>query len=83
MGSTVSPVAKRPGFFRTLWRVVRQVFHETTGAVFCILALIWANASLRYWRDGAPRWEWRTGVAVALVMVFFGVASFRAARRVR
>ena len=28
------------GFFRTLWRVVRQVFHESTGAMFLILASV-------------------------------------------
>jgi hypothetical protein len=81
---SAAPVATRPrGFFRALWRAVRQVFHETTGAVFFLLALTWANAALRYWRQHLPTWEWRTSIAMALVMVFFGLASFRAARRVR
>ena len=79
-----APAATKPrGFFRTLWRVIRQVFHETTGAVFFLLALTWANAALRYWRQGAASWEWKTSVGMAIVMVLFGVASFRAARRVR
>lgn len=79
-----SPAATKPrGFFRALWRAARQVFHETTGAVFFILALTWTNAALRYWRQHAPNWEWRTSVGMALVMVIFGVVSFRAARRVR
>jgi len=81
---SATPVATRPrGFLRTLWRAVRQVFHETTGAVFFLLALTWTNAALRYWRQRAPNWEWRTSVGMALVMAFFGLASFRAARRVR
>jgi hypothetical protein len=81
---SATPASTRPrGFFRTLWRAARQVFHETTGAVFFLLALIWANAAVRYWRQHLPNWEWRTSVGVALVMVLFGLASFRAARRVR
>lgn len=77
------PAATKPrGFFGRLWRAMRQVFHETTGAVFFLLALSWTSGALRYWRQGAPGWEWKTSVGMALVMVFFGVASFRAARRV-
>ena len=77
------PAATKPrGFFRTLWRAIRQVFHETTGAVFFLIALIWTNAALRYWKQRAPGWEWKTSLGMALVMVFFGLASFRAARRV-
>jgi hypothetical protein len=45
--------------------------------------LAWTNGALRYWRQHAPNWEWRTSVGMALVMAVFGVASFRAARRVR
>jgi hypothetical protein len=79
-----APVASKPrGFFRALWRAARQVFHETIGAVFFVLALVWMNAALRYWRQHAPNWEWRTSVGFALVMVVFGFVSFRAARRVR
>jgi hypothetical protein len=83
MESAAPAAAKPRGFFRALWRAVRQVFHETTGAVFFILALTWMNAALRYARQHAPSWEWRTSVGMALVMVIFGLASFRAARRVR
>jgi len=61
---------------------MRQVFHETTGAVFFLLALSWTSGALRYWKEGAPGWQWKTSVAMALVMVFFGLTSFRAARRV-
>ena len=83
MGSATPAVTRPRGFLRALWRAVRQVFHETTGAVFFLLALTWTNAALRYWRQRAPNWEWRTSVGMALVMAFFGLASFRAARRVR
>jgi hypothetical protein len=80
-----TPIATKPrgGFFRALWRAARQVFHESIGAVFFLLALMWANAALRYWRQRAANWEWRTSVGMALVMTLFGLISFRAARRVR
>jgi hypothetical protein len=82
--ASAAPAPARPrGFFRTLWRAARQVFHETIGAVFILVALFWANGALRYWRQGAPHLEWRTSAGMALVMALFGLASFRAARRVR
>jgi hypothetical protein len=71
------------GFFRTLWRVVRQVFHESTGAMFLILALFWSAAAVRQWMRGASPWTWLMLGGFALVMITFGVSSFRAARRVR
>ncbi len=70
------------GFFRTLVRVGKQVFHEVTGAAFGILALGWCNASLRSWQRGAPHWQVGLGLSVALLMMVFSVVSFRAARRV-
>jgi len=80
-----TPIATKPrgGFFRVLWRAARQVFHESIGAVFFLLALMWANAALRYWRQRTANWEWRTSLGMALVMALFGLISFRAARRVR
>jgi hypothetical protein len=71
------------GFFRTLWRVARQVFHESTGAIFLILALFWMVAAVRQWRQGAETWAWVALGACALIFAGFGWSSFRAARRVR
>jgi hypothetical protein len=71
------------GFFRTLWRVARQVFHESTGAIFLILALFWTIAAVRQWRQGAETWTWAALGGFALVFAGFGLSSFRAARRVR
>ncbi len=80
-GAQIAPRTR--GFFRALWRAARQVFHETIGAVFFILALMWTNGALRGWRQHLPNWQWRTSVGVALAMVVFGLMSFSAARRVR
>jgi hypothetical protein len=71
------------GFFATFWRVVRQVFHESTGAVFLILALFWSLAALQKWRAGAETWSWGALGAFALMFAGFGVSSFLSARRVR
>jgi hypothetical protein len=83
MGSGTPGPAQRGGFFRVLWRAARQVFHETTGAMFFLLAFSWTNAALRLWRQRLPSWMWATCAGFAIVMIIFGLTSFRAARRVR
>ena len=67
--------------FRRLWRVLRQLFHESVGAIFAVLALGWLNAALRAWTRDVARWLIAIPVAVALLFVFFAVTSFRKARR--
>jgi hypothetical protein len=71
------------GFFRTLWRVIRQLFHETTGSAFVLLALFWTLAGIRQWRHGAATWTWVAFGSFALLLGSFGVSSFLASRRVR
>jgi hypothetical protein len=71
------------GFFRTLWRVMRQLFHESTGAIFLVLALFWTIAAVRQWREGAETWAWMALGVFALLFAGFGLSSFLAARRVR
>jgi glycerol uptake facilitator-like aquaporin len=71
----------RPGGFRRLWRVLRQLFHEMVGAVFAVLALAWLNSAVRAWtRDVAP-WLIAIAIAVTALFVFFAVTQFRRARR--
>lgn len=83
MATLASAAPAREGGFRRLWRVLRQLFHEMTGAVFGVLALGWANATLRSWTHDVARWLLATAVAVTLLMVFFSWSSFRRARRIR
>lgn len=68
---------------RILWRAARELFHEVTGAVFFILAVAASQAAWRAWHRGAGRWLVGMTVAYALVMILFGVLSFRDSRRVR
>ena len=83
MATAAQVSTDRPGGFRRLWRVLRQLFHEMTGAVFAVLALAWANAALRAHTRDAARWLVGTAAAVAVLMGFFAWTSFRRARRVR
>ena len=69
------------GGFRRLWRVLRQLFHEVVGAVFAVLALGWLNAAFRAWTRDASRWLVSLAVAMAGLLVFFAVTSFRYARK--
>ena len=75
--------APRVGFFRAIWKAVRQVFHETTGTLFLLLAASWAAAALRQWRHGSPTWLWATCASFSAMMAVFGLTCFRSARRVR
>jgi hypothetical protein len=68
---------------RILWRAARELFHEVTGAVFFILALAAAQATWRAWHRGAGHWLVGMTAGYALLMIFFGVMSFRDSRRVR
>jgi hypothetical protein len=68
---------------RILWRAARELFHEVTGALFFILALAAAQSAWRAWHNGAGRWLLGMSAGYALLMIFFGVLSFRDSRRVR
>jgi glycerol uptake facilitator-like aquaporin len=67
--------------FQRLWRVLKQLFYETVGAVFAVLALGWFNSAFRAWTRDVAHWLIGVSVAVALLFVFFAVSSFRRARQ--
>lgn len=70
-------------FFRILWRAARQLFHETTGTLFFLIALAALQSAWRVWHNGASHWMLGISASYAALMVLFGVLSFRDARRVR
>jgi hypothetical protein len=81
MAASAATAPQQQGGFRRVWRALRQLFHEITGAVFAILALAWLNAALRAWTRDVARWLIGLAIAVALLFLFFAVTSFRKARK--
>jgi hypothetical protein len=77
-GSASRPAAPRG--FQRLWRVTKQIFYETVGAMFAILALGWLNSAFRAWTRDVAHWLIGVSIAVALLFIFFAVSSFRRAR---
>ncbi len=72
--------APEPRGFKRLWRVLKQLFYETVGALFAILALGWLNSAFRAWTRDVAYWLIGLSIVVALLFVFFAVSSFRRAR---
>ena len=69
--------------FRVLWRAARELFHEVTGALFFLIALSAIQSAWRAWQRGAGQWLVGISAGYALLMILFGVLSFRDSRRVR
>jgi hypothetical protein len=80
---SISIFAAARNFFRVLWRVARELFHEITGTLFFLIAVSAIQSVWRAWRRGASQWMVGVGVGYALLMILFGVLSFRDSRRVR
>ena len=59
--ATGSAEPRPPGGFRRLWRALKQLFHEMTGAIFAVLTIAWLNAAFRAWTRDAAHWRrsWR------------------------
>lgn len=70
-------------FLITLWRVTRQVFHETTGALFLLFSISGAMGAWRAWRHASSAWIVVLCLLFTLMMATFSATSFRDARRVR
>jgi hypothetical protein len=70
------------GFFGRLWRALRQLFHEMTGTMFALLALVTLSSAFRAWQHGVDHWIIAIPIAYALLMLYFSITSFRSARRV-
>lgn len=82
MATSISTAQSAPQQgFRRLWRTLKQLFYEVTGALFAILAFAWLNATFRAWttRDVA-HWLMAMPLSVAALFLFFAISSFRKAR---
>jgi hypothetical protein len=79
--SSAHPPAQQGGF-RRLWRALKQLFHEMTGAIFAVLTIAWLNAAFRAWTRDAAHWLISLPILVAIIFAFFAVSSFRRARKI-
>jgi hypothetical protein len=70
-------------WFRALWRAARELFYEVTGVIFFAISLSAVQSAWRAWHQGAAHWLVGVSAAYALLMVLFGLLSFRDSRRVR
>ena len=70
-------------FLRACMRVARQLFHETTGTLFFLFAVLGGLAAWREWQKGSAQWLVGVSAGFALMMAAFAVAAFRSARRIR
>lgn len=68
---------------RVLWRAARELFHEVTGTLFFLLAVSALTSAWRGWNRGASQWFLGATLGYGLLMILFGVLSFRDSRRVR
>jgi hypothetical protein len=69
--------------WRVLWRVTRELFHETTGAFFGLFAILGVVIAWREWKHGQVVWIMVVAIAYAIMMAAFAFGAFRRARRVR
>ena len=67
----------------TIWRVARQIFHETAGAIFFLFTVGGGVASWREWRHASAAWVVMLCLLFTGMMAAFSVTSFRDAGRVR
>lgn len=70
------------GFFSRVWFVLRQLWHEIVGFLFLVLALAGASTTFREWRAGSGG-RILLAAGFTLMMAYFGITSFRSARKVR
>ena len=81
MSASSIQVSSRPAGFRRLWRTLKQLFHESVGAIFGVLTLAWLNAALRSWGRDVAYWLIGLALGVAALFAFFSVTSFLRARK--
>jgi glycerol uptake facilitator-like aquaporin len=68
---------------RVFWRITKQLFHETTGALFAVFAGYGGYIVWKEWKQGPSIWLMAVGAVYALMMGAFAFGSFRRAKRVR
>jgi hypothetical protein len=80
--SATAAASSGPRGFRRVWRVLRQLFHETAAAIFAILAVAWVNYAIRAWTRDGVLWLVATSFGLAALFAFFAITSFRRSREI-
>jgi hypothetical protein len=70
-------------FLRVVWRVTRQLFHETTGVFFGLFAIYFGVAAWRAWKYHSTYWVIGFAAIYVVMMAVFAFVAFRRARRIR
>ena len=70
-------------FLRLCWRLVRQLFHEATGALFAFFAFFGGMNAWRDWRHSVSGWLVALDGGYALTMFVLAMLCYRDSRRVR
>lgn len=70
------------GLVRAVWRAVRQLWHEVTGAFFLLFALVGGVSVWREWQRGSAAWLMAIVLMFTLTMGWFAVSAFLSARKV-
>lgn len=70
-------------FFSRLLYLGRQLWHEVIGSVFVVLAFVGASTTLREWSLNGFGGRFAMAVCFTLMMLYFGITSFRTAKKVR
>jgi glycerol uptake facilitator-like aquaporin len=65
---------------RVFWRITKQLFHETTGALFAVFAGYGGYVVWKEWKHGPSLWLMAFGTAYALMMGAVAFGSFRRGR---
>lgn len=74
--------ADQPRGFQRLWRTLKQLFYEITGALFAVVAFAWLNAAFRSWTRDVAHWLIATAIGVAAMFTIFATIAFRKSRRI-
>jgi hypothetical protein len=61
---------------RVVWRAIRQLFHETTGAIFALFALYGGISAWRQWHTRPAAWLLGFTIVYAFTMVCSARAAF-------
>jgi succinate dehydrogenase hydrophobic anchor subunit len=70
-------------FFQRALVLLRQLWHEVIGFLFLVLAVTGASNALREYNQDGLGLRFFIAIVFVVMMAYFGVTSFRKARKVK